>query len=220
MLAGPVPLRLPDIPGELRALIAGNGASVVRFLAGITALLALAELSSAPQFLAAILISVVGQGLFLERLLADRLGATRTGQGEMFLALALSGFLAFFPILFGMALFVLPGALLLGSWAVAGPVIVAEGKNGLAALGESWRLTGGSRVQLMLLFALIIVLSIGTGGLIGLFPLLGTGQGSSLAERLAFDAMSAVIYVFNWLLAAALYRLLKPRGGELHEVFS
>lgn len=220
MQVNPAPLRLPDIPAEVRVLIDRNRAFVLKTIAGIAALLVLLELAAAPEFLAAIVISVVGQGLFLERLLGDRLAATRSGQGEMFLALALSGFLAFFPIVFGMALFVLPGALLMGSWVVAGPVIVAEGKNGLAALGESWRLTAGSRVQLMLLFALLIVLSIATGGLMGIFPLLGTGQGSSLAARLGYDALAAAVYVLNWLLAAALYRLLKPRGGALHEVFS
>ena len=72
----------------------------------------------------------------------------------------------------------------------------------------------------MLLYALIILASFLTGGLIGVFPLFGISEGSSLGERLAYDVLSAAAYIASWLLSAAIYRLVKPAGGELHEVFS
>ena len=220
MQAPPAIISLPDLPGELRALIARDGRFILKAFGAITAIIAVSGLAALSGLLVAIIVSVIGQGLFLERLLADRVAPHRPGQAEMFLALAVAGLLSFVPVMFGMMMLILPGALLMGSWAAAGPVIVAEGRGGVAGLGESWRLTAGSRVRLMLLYALIILASFLTGGLIGVFPLFGISEGSSLGERLAYDVLSAAAYIASWLLSPAIYRLVKPAGGELHEVFS
>ncbi len=220
LLIAPQPVRLTDLPAEVRALIDRDRGFVLKSFAAATGVIALSEFAALSGLLVSLLVSVIGQGLFLEKVLADRLAVLRPRQAEMFLALAIAGMLTFIPVLFGIAFFVLPGALLLGSWAAAGPVIVAEGRGAVAGLGESWRLTAGSRLRLMGLYAVIVIASVMMGGLIGVFPLFGTSVGSGLVERLGYDLLTAAIYLASWLLSAAIYRLAKPRGSELDEVFS
>lgn len=105
-----------------------------------------------------------------------------------YLSFLLATLLATLSVFAGLALFILPGAYLLGRTAMAAPAVVAEGKGAMAALERSFTVTKGQGWVLFGVQALILVVSqLAVVLLSGL-----DGNGTGLASALV-DAAAAVV---------------------------
>ena len=118
-------------------------------------------------------------------------------------------------VLAGLVLLVVPGLVLLVRWSLAYPVMLAEDQGIVDSLRRSWELTRDSWPLLVGFGALILCLYVpGVALSYFLYPEFGrVSPISALAANLAVMAAQ----IFSWLLAVALYALLRneadPRSG-------
>jgi hypothetical protein len=173
-----------------------------------------------------LVVGIFVQFLVVERLLADRLPggkATTRRYGAMFSSSLLSNI----AVIVSLIVFIVPGLILLAAWSASTPFIVVEDMSGPKALRASWEATEGSRTPLTL------VVTIGFAIIVAALALLFTGlyflEGSAalaesdelrLAEIIPSNIIASAVSVVGWLFGAAVYRLLRPVGGEIEEVFA
>ena len=127
-------------------------------------------------------------------------------------------------IAFGLMLFILPGLVLMLTWAVVLPVLVAERPGIFASFARSGELLRGARWRLLLLFAIVAV----AWSLFG-----GMGQGFALASqtsgaRIGSIVVQALVATLTGAMGAAglstIYHQLKSEreglvGEDLEAVF-
>jgi hypothetical protein len=221
-----------DILREAGALIgahAGYLAGVTLFVAAGYIALDLATPADASG-IPSLIVGVVVQYFVVERLLADRLPETRRRRfGALLIASLLSGL----GIIAGFILLVVPGLLLAAGWSAVAPFVVVDGKGGMAALGESWRVTARSRWAIVLVllvtyapaFAAIMAFA-PAPELAGLVPDRENAEiaateispGSPLIIVVTDITVSA-LSTWGWLLGAAIYNLAVPVRERFEEVF-
>lgn len=206
-----------------------------QFLAGVTAAIVAAYTlldivsKNGGAGISGIAVGIFAQYAVVEKLLADRLperGEHRRRYWAVFVASVLGGL----GMLAGIMFFVIPGVLLFAGWAASTPFIVAEDRGGMEALGDSWQATRGWRLPIaifafisLLLFAFGVALTLGlseyaanSGG-----DLLVVGpQQASLAEIVPINIFASLLTVGGWILGVAVYRLAKPYGRSMDEVFA
>jgi hypothetical protein len=119
-----------------------------------------------------------------------------------FLPLLFVGLLAAIGEMFGFLFFIVPGILAYLRWCVAGPVQIAEGKNGVDALGRSAALTLNHRgviFGIKLLAGVIYFAATSAGS----SQLVGAMQGARLGQVGDFGVASAVPLLIQALFGAA-----------------
>lgn len=93
----------------------------------------------------------------------DPAGSLRRGLETAF-PLVACNFVAGLAIGFGTLFLIVPGIILALGWALAGPAVVAGRRDPIQALGDSWHLTTGRKVDLLLAllatFGIAVVVSI------------------------------------------------------------
>jgi len=224
-------LSVREIVGEFTAL----GGAHAAFLAGVTALIAVGYVlldlvAASGSAVAGIVVGVFVQYIVLERLLADSMAATGKAPKRRYGAMFLSSIVGGLGILLGLALLIVPGLFLMAGWSASSAFIVAEEKGGVEALGESWRATERSRWALTLVVAIgfiafvaLIAAVIAASGFLAVAGASGAAigaDGSTLVELIPANIAASAMSVASWLLGAAVYRLVRPMGQQLDEVFA
>jgi hypothetical protein len=74
--------------------------------------------------------------------------------------LIVNGILKGIAVAIGLLLLIVPGLILLTIWAVTGPAIVVEGKDGIGAFGRSSELTAGERMNVFLTILVVFLITI------------------------------------------------------------
>lgn len=196
---------------------AGLCAAVILAIAAGYTLLDLSG-SAGGNGIASIAVSVFGQYMFTEQLLADRMPSPPPGRkyGALFIASLLSGL----GVLLGAVLLVLPGIFLLARWLIASPFIVERGMGASEALKASWEATAKAWPGL---FALILVAgAILIAAVIAIFVAAESWgySDTSLVVLVPTNFLVGSMTVLAWLVAVAIYRLAVPAGDEFTEVFA
>lgn len=124
-----------------------------------------------------------------------------------------------FPIMFGLALLVVPGLFLIARYIAAPAFIVAGGDGVFAAAISSWQAVHGHTGKLMgavaLLFMLVSVIGTLTSGFGAMF--LDSG---AFPEVRTIDVIEAHLFPLLLLgLSCATYELLGPKDDSIEEVF-
>ena len=167
-----------------------------------------------------LIVGVFVQYLFTEKVLVDLVPEGLSEKRRKYGALFAASILGTLGIVFGFVLLIVPGLILMSGWSAATPFIVVERKGGIEALKSSWRATSPARVPLALVF-LVYCLAIAV--LLGIFAFqveTSGADGEDLMSIIMDNVFSSIMYVSNWLLGSAVYRLVAPRGNELANVFS
>ena len=99
-----------------------------------------------------------------------------------------------FAVLFGLALFVVPGVILLLMWFVAVPALVAEDRGVFASLGRSRALTSGSRGMIFAILIAYLVVSLGMNFV--------AAMGATLSPVLSIG-LAAIVDTFTSAISAA-----------------
>lgn len=196
---------------------AGLSFAVIAAIAGAYSLLDLLGASSASAFLS-VAVSVTGQYLFAEHLLADRMPTPLPSRryGALFLASLLAGLGA----VVGTLLLVLPGILLIARWSISTPFLVEGGMTATEALKASWQATAKSWPGL---FGLVLLAGIALFG--ALIAILLVAEAAGLSEKSPVVIISTNLVVggftvIAWLFAVAVYKLVLPDGRAITEVFA
>jgi hypothetical protein len=125
----------------------------------------------------------------------------------------------FFPIMFGLALFVLPGLFLVARWIAAPAFIVARGEGVFPAARLSWQAVRGNTGKLAAAVALLFVLVSVIGGLSGGVDVTLSDLGVDRRAQ-PIDLIQAQLFpVLLFALSCATYDLLGPRDNSIEEVF-
>ena len=155
---------------------------------------------------------------FCEHLLADQLPASQD-RSRRYGALFFASVLSVLGILVGFVLLVLPGLYLMARWTLIAPLVIAEQRDGKAALNESWAITSASSgvlISMMLATAaaslvvpvMLFFMTDGMGGM--------AAYVSEALLSLGANAWSTSTTV----MAVAAYRLLRTSRSALSEVFA
>jgi hypothetical protein len=125
----------------------------------------------------------------------------------------------FFPIMFGLALFLLPGLFLIARYIAAPSYIVARGDSVFAAAANSWRAVRGHTVIIAvaatLIFMFVTIFGILTAGLVDLLADLGGYRRGEPKEVIDLHLIPLLLFG----LSTAVYDLLGPRDNSIEEVF-
>jgi hypothetical protein len=166
-----------------------------------------------------LIVGVIAQYHFVEALLPEGAEATPGGKRK-YRSLFVTGFLGGLGILIGGVLLILPGVYLMALWAIATPLVVAEGMNGIDALKASWHATSNARWPLFFVFLTCIA------ALAVPFFIFGFGTAAlnlkqdRLALSFARHFLVSLWTVGGWILGVGIYRCLKPSLGGLAGVFA
>jgi hypothetical protein len=191
---------------------------VLAYLAGVAVLaFAVPLVGEEVTSLAGFALYFVGQYWLYHALLKAR-GLVETSRIRFFAFIGL-GLLLIFPILFGIALFVLPGLFLAARWIAAPAFIVARGERVFAAAGSSWQAvrshTGKIAGIIVLFFLAVSVLGSLTSGFDGSIADIGAYRDTKL-----IDVIELHLYPLLLLgLSTATYELLGPEDNSIEEVF-
>jgi hypothetical protein len=171
------------------------------------------------NFLPNLLISILGQYIFIERLLFGR-AARDSAEKRRYGSLFISGFISGLGVVVGLVLLVLPGVYLISRWSAASSFVVAEGMGGSEALGASWDATREDHWQLFLVYlagsaVFCLLFSFNLFGLrLMLFP------GGGLVFPVVKNLITGSLNVAGWTLGVAVYRCINPLSNRLEEVFA
>lgn len=104
------------------------------------------------------------------------------GEGRLLLSGIIASIAVAFGTVIGLMLLVVPGVVLALGWSLSSYAIVDQNLDPFASLGESWRLTNGYKLRLLLANVAIGLLAVlatlatcGLGGIVA-FPILGLSQ--------------------------------------------
>jgi hypothetical protein len=138
--------------------------------------------------------------------------------GRRFLSLIGMSIVTSVAVALGLLLAVIPGLLLLVRWSVSVPVLLDEELGPYESLQRSWELTGDRWTLAIAVTAVLIPAS----GPQWLVYWLTAYPAVPVPLVLAMNLYSSLLLVFQWLLGAALYRLIMSRTSAtiLPEIFS
>lgn len=158
--------------------------------------------------------SILGMYLLIEAMLKDA-GLMSYEGSRRFPAYFGQAIIIGFGVAFGLLFLIVPGLILAARWSVAQPILVGQGRGVFAAMSDSWELTRGHTVTIIIaaivLFALAIVagvlftLSMSEESLVGI-----------ILSQLVSNGVSAASLAFT----VALYGLLSPAGREIGNIFT
>lgn len=218
-----------DVINEIVALASENGGYLALVTAAVAAGYVVMDLlmQDGGYGISSLVVGILVQFLVVERLLGDRLpaGKARRRYGAMFVSAILGGL----GIIVGFLFLIVPGVLLAAGWSASTPFIVVEEKGGVEALGASWEATEGSRLALALvvfvggaalLIAFVLVMALSTFLSAGGLDAWIASDQLGLVEIILSNIFASGFSVAGWLLGAAVYRLVRPMGGELQDVFA
>lgn len=220
-----------DVTDEFFAVISEH----FQFLAGVTAAIIAGYVavdimsSDAGAGFSGFAVGIFVQYAVVERLLSERLpegGERRRRYWAIFIASLLGGL----GMLVGFLLFVVPGIVLLAGWSASTPFIVAENKGGKEALADSWEATRGWRAPIAIfMFISFLIMLFGMVLTFGLSEYVGeSGMNMfvvgphqvSLAEIIPINIFTSIFSVAGWVIGVAVYRLAKPYGRSMNEIFA
>ena len=208
-----------DFVQEFRDLLVAHSGFLFAAVAIITATFVAWELliSQTSEFVVQLTVTIVGQFLVTERLLADRLPE---GRGyRRFGSIFGSGLAGGFVIGIGLLLLIVPGIYLVGRLSAAVPIIVAENCPAIESLRASWDRTEQSKLPVFLLYVAAMVIWAGSIGLVLYLGTVDLGQAAT-AALVVLNLVVSVVTVLGWALAAAVYRQITPTTSGLDEVFA
>jgi len=169
-------------------------------------------------------IGLVGLGLYfagqywLFHALLKARGLVETPRIHIFAFVGLAAVLIF-PIMFGFALFVLPGLVLVARYIAAPSYVVARGDGAFAAAISSWRAVRGYTLPIAGAAALMFIGVSLIGGLIGGIGGLLAGFGTDRVAQPIDVIEMQLIPLLLFALSTATYELLGPQDNAIEEVF-
>src|SRR5690606_1173687 len=106
--------------------------------------------------------------------------------------------------------------ILMARWALAQPLLVGRGDGVFKALGDSWELTRGHTIKIIL--AAIVLLA----GFVVLAAAVSAGAGghASLSYILPMQLIGNIGSVVSTAFMVTLLGLLDPSAGEMEEIFA
>ena len=204
---------------EFLHLLSTHAGFLIAVMAAIAAAFSIWELlvSQGTEFGVQLVVSIYGQFVVIERMLADRLPE---GRGHRrFMSIFGSGFFGGLGIGFGLLLFIFPGIFLAGRWAAAVPAIVAENCGATESLRSSWDRTEASKLQVFLLYLVGMVIWAGSMTLVLIFSATDAGLETTMGV-IALNVVVSLVTVLGWVLATAVYRRTAPTISGLDAVFA
>ena len=159
------------------------------------------------------LAAIVAQYFLIEAMLKQT-GLFSADATRRYLPFLGQGILVSIGFVLGLILLIIPGLLLVARWSLASPLLVGEHKGAVEAIRESWELTRGHTVALLLA---VLVL-----GLIMVVVIVLAAGASQIDETLGIllveVAANAVSVIFSGFGVAA-YGMLRFPSRKLTEVF-
>ncbi|MEJ2459898.1 MAG: hypothetical protein P8Y58_17880 [Novosphingobium sp.] len=216
----PVQCSFGDLWAEIGRVFGENRALTLLLLAvigaGYTGLDLLSEHFSS---VSGLIVSVFVQYAFLEKVLDVPAGEKRRF-GSMLGMMLMSGI----GIIVGLVLLIVPGLFLAARWIAAPAYVVAGGKRSSESLSASWEATRGCWLTVMLAYLVYLVpvaFALALLALLGMPFLSGMGPADpALWQSVFLNLWAAGIVVFNWLIVAAVYRLVEEQGHTVESVFA
>lgn len=122
-------------------------------------------------------------------------------------------------VTFGIVLLLVPGLILLVRWSISAPALLAEECTVSGSLSRSWKLTGE---RWWLALPILALIALTYGPLAGLYLVTGYPDSTPAWVSGPVNFYVTLMTAFEWLLAAALYRLLREDdpSGDLPAIFS
>ena len=158
--------------------------------------------------------SIVAMYLVLEAMLKTA-GMMDPAAPRRFLAYFGQAIVIGLGVAFGLLLLVIPGLILAARWAVAQPLLVGRGRGVFAAMGESWELTRGHVMTIVIaaiaLFALAII-----AGILLTMALDAESLAGIVVAQLVSNGVSAASLAFT----VALFGLIGPAGEDMRDIFA
>ncbi len=204
---------------EFRQQLSTHAGFLIAAVVAITAAFSIWELaiSQATEFGVQLVVSIYGQFVVIERLLADRL-PERHGH-RRFMSIFGSGIFSGLGIGLGLLLLIFPGIFLAARWSAAVPAIIAEDCGATDSLRSSWDRTEASRVPVFLLYLIGMAIWAGSIGLVLMFSATDAGLDSAIGV-IALNFAVSLVTVLGWVLATAVYRRTTPAITGLNAVFA
>lgn len=217
------PVSVSDVLSEWFAGI-GRHASVSLLAGGLIAVVGtLMDLSLGDrggQLVSSIASFFIGYH-FVEYVLARDFG-TPTGQRHYGSAFG-SALLSLLGIGAGLILLIIPGLYVAARWSLANALVIGEGLGSTESLRESWHRTRHHAWAIVVCYALLAVVFLGSAVGIGVLIFANgaspTGTPSFL-ESITGNVLGGALSVIASLLTCALYGLISRPEGALDDVFS
>lgn len=128
--------------------------------------------------------------------LARAYGGERPALGEAllrglqrWLPLAAATIIAWFSIMIGMFIFVVPGLILLSMWFAIYPAVVLESRGPFGALGRSRRISKGGRMRILGVTIVAWLITLAPTVALWTFVGIGAGARAAMTDGSGFDAL-------------------------------
>ncbi|MEO0057987.1 MAG: hypothetical protein RIT17_1460 [Pseudomonadota bacterium] len=160
---------------------------------------------------------LIGQYWLFQSLLKAR-GMLETTRNHILAFVGLAALLIF-PIMFGIAAFVLPGLFLVARWIAAPAFVAARGRGVFAAAGDSWETVRGNTGKLagavVVMFLIVSFLGTITGLIDGTLTGLGADSRAKPLDLIELQLLPLLLLG----LSVATYELLGPKDTMIEDVF-
>jgi hypothetical protein len=160
---------------------------------------------------------LIGQYWLFQSLLKAR-GMLETTRNHILAFVGLAALLIF-PIMFGIAAFVLPGLFLVARWIAAPSFVAARGRGVFAAAGDSWETARGNTGKLagavVVMFLIVSFLGTLTGLIDGTLTGLGADSKAKPLDLIELQLLPLLLLG----LSVATYELLGPKDTMIEDVF-
>ena len=117
-------------------------------------------------------------------------------------------------VIIGLLVLIVPGLILAARWSLAQPLLIGRGAGAMDALGESWRMTAGSTLAIIVAGVVVFGGWIAIG--IGMALLIGE---EGLASIVMLQIISNAVNVLSVAFVVALFGLLAPAREQFGDVF-
>lgn len=222
------PLTFPEIGSEFASVGSRNLGYLIAAAAVMTLGLSAWDLLANSQFqlFPQLVMTILGQCLVVEHLLADRLPDGRGAR--RYASIFGVSFLTGLGTVLAALLLVLPAIYVSARWSVAIQSVIAEDRGATDAMQQSWDRTESSQRLLFAVYLAVTMLFFGgtfgvlafTGEWAALFDSEAAEPAVTTTTILMANAVSVVFSVAGWVLSTATYRCMTTTTGELDNVFA
>jgi len=163
--------------------------------------------------LAVAAVTIVAGYLLTEAMLSQSGQLTYHGSKRYFAYLG-QAILIIIGVVLGVLLLVIPGLILAARWALAAPLLIGRGAGVIDAIRESWQLTRGHTLPIIIAGFILLVPVFALAGIGGVF----SGEGS-LVMIITAQLISSAFTVIITGMVVSLLTMLDSSPAALSEVF-